>query len=229
MFEEVRGSFEALRLHLSPWAYASLPLANHSASSLPPWFSSPSVSVNFLFSVAGDLERSLTRLCGSTVADSSSPHLEWPVPGSAALREKVQQVGAAVHVEVLAHAIWTFVVFWSDLVAQLTTMVRLMVMRDSQLWDPHPPWVEFVVPVALVALVALVREDVRDLDRCRCLPSCVVADHLRHHSLELVSVEAPVMEIAVVIAHAMHFRLLLFLSHQQVEELAAILVEVQAV
>ena len=43
-----------------------------------------------------------------------------------------------VHVEVLAHAIWTFVVFWSCLVAQLTAMVRLMVMRDSRLRDPHP-------------------------------------------------------------------------------------------
>ena len=56
----------------------------------------------------------------------------------------------------------------------------------------------------------------------------VVADHHRHHSLELVQVEAPVMEIAVVIAHAMHFRLLLFLSHKQMEELGAILVAVQA-
>ena len=70
------------------------------------------------------------------------PHLEWPEAGSAALQEEVQQVGAAgrhvqVHVEVLAHAIWTFVVFWSDLVAQLTTMVRLMVMRDSKRRDPH--------------------------------------------------------------------------------------------
>ena len=52
----------------------------------------------------------------------------------------------------------------------------------------------------------------------------VVTDHHRHHSLELVSVEALVMEIAVVIAHAMHFPLLLFLSHQQVEKLGAIVV-----
>ena len=41
------------------------------------------------------------------------PHLEWPDSGSVALQEEVQQVGAAgrhveVHVEVLAHAIWTF-------------------------------------------------------------------------------------------------------------------------
>ena len=35
------------------------------------------------------------------------------------------------------------------------------------------------------------------------------------------------IEIVVVIAHAIHFQLLLFLSHQQVEELGAILVVVQ--
>ena len=35
------------------------------------------------------------------------------------------------------------------------------------------------------------------------------------------------IEIAVVIAHAVHFQLLLFLSHQKVEELGAILVVVQ--
>ena len=51
----------------------------------------------------------------------------------------------------------------------------------------------------------------------------VVTDHHHRHSLELVSVEAPVIEIVVVIAHAMHFQLLLVLSHQQVEELGAIL------
>ena len=72
-----------------------------------------------------------------------SPHsyLDWPVAGSDAL----QEVGAAgrnvkVYVEVFvegyAHAIWIFVVFWSDLVAQLAAIVRSM-MRDSLLWDPH--------------------------------------------------------------------------------------------
>ena len=55
----------------------------------------------------------------------------------------------------------------------------------------------------------------------------VVADHHRHHSLELDLVEAPVMEIADVIAHAMQFRLLLYLS-PQVDRLGAILVVVQA-
>ena len=37
---------------------------------------------------------------------------------------------------------------------------------------------------------------------------------------------APVIEIVVVIARAIHVQLLLFLSHQQVEELGAILVVV---
>ena len=38
---------------------------------------------------------------------------------------------------------------------------------------------------------------------------------------------APVIEIVVVIAHTIHFWLLLFLSHQHVEELGAILAMVQ--
>ena len=116
-----------------------------SASSLSPWFSSLSVSVDFvlvdfLFTVATLNGQSR----GSVVPRllTPHPHLECPDAGSASLRE-VQQVGAAgrhveVHVEVLAHAIWTFVVFWRYLVAQLTAMVRLMVMRDSRLRDPHP-------------------------------------------------------------------------------------------
>ena len=41
-----------------------------------------------------------------------------------------------VFVEVYAHAIWIFGVFWSDLVAQLEVRFQLM-MKDSQLWDPH--------------------------------------------------------------------------------------------
>ena len=40
------------RLRLSPWAYASSPLANHAASSLRLSFSFPSVSVYSLFLVA---------------------------------------------------------------------------------------------------------------------------------------------------------------------------------
>ena len=55
----------------------------------------------------------------------------------------------------------------------------------------------------------------------------VVAGHHHRHSLELVSVDALVIEIVVVIAHSVHFRLVLFLSHQQVEEMGAILVVVQ--
>ena len=71
------------------------------------------------------------------------PH--WPEAESEVLQEEVQHSGAAgqigkvyeeVFVEVYAHAIWIFVVFWSDLVAQLEVKVRLM-MRDSQLWGPH--------------------------------------------------------------------------------------------
>ena len=70
---------------------------------------------------------------------------DWPEAESEALQEEVQHVVASgqivkvyvlVFVEVYAHAIWIFVVFWSDLVAQLEVKVRLM-MRDSELWDPH--------------------------------------------------------------------------------------------
>ena len=72
-------------------------------------------------------------------------HPDWPEAESKVLQEEVQHVGAAgqivqvyveVFVEVYAHAIWIFVVFWSDLVAQLEVRFRLR-MRDSQLWDPH--------------------------------------------------------------------------------------------
>ena len=85
-------------------------------------------SCRFFFSVAtltGHLRDSVVpRLL------TPHPHLEWPEAGSAALRKEVQQVGAAgrhveLHVEMLAHAICTFVVCWDDLVA-------------SQLRDPHP-------------------------------------------------------------------------------------------
>ena len=78
--------------------------------------------------------------------------------------------------------------------------------------------------------VALVREDVlhHAIWTVAVVSNPVVADHHRHHSWELELVEAPVMEIADVIAHAMHFRLSLLLSHQQVEKLEAIL-EIQEV
>ena len=75
-----------------------------------------------------------------------------------------------------------------------------------------------------MAFVALVRKDVLDLLiwTVAVVPHPVVTDHHHRHPLELVSVEAPVIEIAVVIAHTIHFQLLLFLFHQQVEELGAI-------
>ena len=85
------------------------------------------------------------------------------------------------------------------------------------------------VALVPVAFVVLVQKDAHD----RATWTVAVVSHpavtdQHRHSLELVSSEAPVNEIAVVIAHAMHFRLLLCLSHQQVEELGAILVVVQA-
>ena len=50
----------------------------------------------------------------------------------------------------------------------------------------------------------------------------------QHHSLELEQVEARVVEVAEVTAHAMYFRFSPSLNHQQVTELEAILVNVQA-
>ena len=69
-----------------------------------------------------------------------------------------------------------------------------------------------------VAFVALVRKDVLDhaIWTVAVVPHPVVTGHHHGHSLELVLVKVLVTEIAVVIAHAVHFRLLLFLSHQQV-------------
>ena len=80
-----------------------------------------------------------------------------------------------------------------------------------------------------MAFVTLVHKDVLDLANwtVAVVPHPVVTDHHHRHTLELVSVEAPVIEIVVVIAHATHFQLLLFLSHQQVEELGATLMVVQ--
>ena len=53
------------RLRLSPWAYASLPLANHWAFSTRLWFLFPFCLCG-LSVPCGDLERSLTRLCGES-------------------------------------------------------------------------------------------------------------------------------------------------------------------
>ena len=77
--------------------------------------------------------------------------------------------------------------------------------------------------------MALVREDVLDhaIWTVAVVSHPVVTDHHRH-SLELVSVEAPVIQIVVAIAHAKHVQLLLFRSHQQVEEVGTILVVVQS-
>ena len=72
--------------------------------------------------------------------------------------------------------------------------------------------VELGVPVAFVALA---REDVLDhaIWTVVVVPHPVVTGHHRH-SLELVLVEAPVIEIVDVIAHTTHFRLFLSLSPQ---------------
>ena len=93
MFEDVPGSFCGT-LRLSPWAYASLSLANHAASSRRLWFSFPSVFVDFLFLV--------TTLNGHSrdfVVTQLLTHHRY----------------ISVHVQVLVLAIWIwiFVVFWS--------------------------------------------------------------------------------------------------------------------
>ena len=65
--------------------------------------------------------------------------------------------------------------------------------------------------MAPVSFVALVRKDVLNhaIWTVAVVSHPVVTDHHHRHSLELVSVEAVVFEIVVVIAHAMHFQLLL--------------------
>ena len=86
------------------------------------------------------------------------------------------------------------------------------------------------VALVSVAFVVLVQKDAHDhaIWTVAVVSHPVVSDHHHCHSLELVSVVAAVIEIVVVIAHAIHFQLLLFLSDQQVEELGAILVVDQA-
>ena len=86
--------------------------------------------------------------------------------------------------------------------------------------------------VALVsaAYVALVRKDAHDqaIWTGVVVSHRVVTDqHLSSSSLDLVFVEVPAVKIVVVIAHAIHVQLLLFVSHQQEEELGPILVVVQ--
>ena len=78
------------------------------------------------------------------------------------------------------------------------------------------PWITtlavLVVPVAFVAVVSvafvvLVRKEAHDHAICTVVvvPHPVMTDYHHRHSLELVSVEVPVFEIVVVIAHAIHF------------------------
>ena len=139
------------------------------------------------------------------------PHREWPEAGSAAFREEMQQVGAAGRHK-LAHAIWTFRCLLER--PRCSTdddaadghegfpNCRIFIQYSKRLLDNHGLnlW-------CLSALVALVREDVRDqaIWTVAVVSQPVVADHHRHHLWELDYVEAPVMEIADVIAHAMHF------------------------
>ena len=77
------------------------------------------------------------------------------------------------------------------------------------------------VALVWVAYVVLVRKDAHDhaIWTVVVVSHPVVTNHHHRHSLELVSVEAPAIEIVVVIAHAIHVQLLLVVSHQQVEEL----------
>ena len=96
---------------------------------------------------------------------------------------------------------------------------------DPQVLTHHR---QSVVALVSAAFVVLVRKDAHD----HAIWTVVVVSHLvvtdqHHHHLELVFVEVPAVKIVVVIAHAMHVQLLLFLSHQQEEELGPILVVVQ--
>ena len=74
-----------------------------------------------------------------------------------------------------------------------------------------------------VAFVMPVRKDAHDdaIWTVLVVSHPVMIDHRHRYSLELVSVEALEVEIVVVIAHVIHFQLLLFLSHFQVQELGS--------
>ena len=87
VFEDVPGSFRGSSSSSESMACASWPMANHSASSLPPWFSSPFVlvdfvPVDFLFSVAALNGHSRDSVVPRLL--THPPHLEWPEAGSAA-------------------------------------------------------------------------------------------------------------------------------------------------
>ena len=78
------------RLRLSPWAYATLLLANHAASSLRLWFSFSSVFVDFRFLMA-----TLNGHSRDFVVPQLLTHHRYIL----------------VHVQVLVLPIWIFVVF----------------------------------------------------------------------------------------------------------------------
>ena len=134
------------RPHLHPWTCAFCPQVIHSAAFLL-WFSS---LFAFVDPVSVSLPVLVLTLYGRSrdFVDSRLLNLhlrpELPESGSAELRIEAQQVVAAgwhamMNVEVLAHAIWIFRLFWSvllfssDLSVQLMVVVQLMVMRDSHL------------------------------------------------------------------------------------------------
>ena len=134
-----QARFQVLhRPHLNPWTCAFWPSVTHSADYLrqfhfPSVFVDPlSVSLFVLVVTLNDYSH-----------DSVDPRMlnlhlspELPEAGSAELWKEVQQVLAAgwhaeMNAEVLAHAIWIFCLFWSDLYVQLLVVVQLMLMTDS--------------------------------------------------------------------------------------------------
>ena len=90
---------------------------------------------------------------------------------------------ATMDVEVLAHAIWISRLFWSDL------SVQLMVMRDSYLRSPHLIHHQVLdqAKVEFAVLVELVHEGklAHAIWTVHVVSLLVVADHRRHHLLEL--------------------------------------------
>ena len=98
---------------------------------------------------------------------------------------------------------------------------------DPQVLTHHR---QSVATLVSAVFVALVRKDAHDhaIWTVDVVSHLVVTDHHHHrHSLELVFVEVRAVKIVIVIAHAIHVQLLLFLPHQQEEELGPILVAVQ--
>ena len=140
-----QAHFEVLhRSNVNPWTCAFWPLVIHSAAFLQQ-FSFPFV---FVDPVSVRLLVLVSILHGRS-RDFVDPRLlnlhlrpELPESGSAELLKEVQQVVSAgwrarMNVEVLAHEIWIFRLFWSDLSVQLMVVVQLTVMRDSWLQNPH--------------------------------------------------------------------------------------------